>query len=135
MENKIRGFSVRNSTHLLDLLQISIPMSIMSRLHVHVHVVFHSLPFCLQFEMDCSESTCDTVTYETFPVQVATSFMKITLDEKCVEGGVGGFREVRALSMVYDGKKNKYIIHNPGSERFKMYICTASPKAKHHLFL
>ncbi len=80
---------------------------------------------CLQFEMDCSESTCDTVTYETFPVQVATSFMKITLDKKCVEGGIGGFREVRALSMQYDGKKNMdyRTIEN-------VYLCTASHIAK-----
>ncbi len=58
-----------------------------------------------QLDMDCTESSCDTVRYETFPVRVVTSFVKITLDEKCTDGGVGGFREIRAaLSMVHDGK-------------------------------
>ncbi len=59
--------------------------------------------------MDCAESSCDTagetVTYETFSVRVVTSFVKITLDEKCTEGGIGGFREIRALSMVSDGAR------------------------------
>ncbi len=55
-------------------------------------------------EMDCTESSCDTVIYETFPVRVVTGFVKITLDEKCTEGGIGGFREIRALSVVHDGK-------------------------------
>ncbi len=54
--------------------------------------------------MDCAESSCDTARYETFPVRVVTSFVKVTLSEKCSEGGIGGFREIRALSMVHDGK-------------------------------
>ncbi len=57
-----------------------------------------------QLEMDCTESSCDTVIYETYPVRVVTSFVKISLNEKCTEGGIGGFREIRALSMVHDGK-------------------------------
>ncbi len=54
--------------------------------------------------MDCTESTCDSVKYETFAVRVVTSFVKITLDEKCTDGGIGGFREIRALSRMHDGK-------------------------------
>ena len=61
--------------------------------------------FSCQLEMDCSESSCNAVRYETFPARVVTNFVKITLAEKCVEGGIGGFREVRALTMVHDGRK------------------------------
>ncbi len=61
--------------------------------------------FHLQLEMSCAESgNCDDVRYETFSVRIVTTSVKITLDEKCVEGGVGGFREIRALSMPHDGK-------------------------------
>ncbi len=56
--------------------------------------------------MDCAESSCDTVKYETFPVRTVTSFVKITL-EKCAINGVGGFREIRALSTAHDGKISK----------------------------
>ncbi len=59
--------------------------------------------------MDCAESICDAVRYETFPARVVSSFVKITLDEKCVEGGIGGFREVRALTMVHGGKADTYM--------------------------
>ncbi len=55
--------------------------------------------------MDCADISCDAVRYETFSVRVVTSFVKINLDEKCVEGGVGGFREIRAISVAHDGEK------------------------------
>ena len=60
--------------------------------------------YYLQLGMDCAESSCDTVRYETFPVRTVTSFVKITLEEKCAINGVGGFREIRALSTAHDGK-------------------------------
>ncbi len=71
--------------------------------------IYHSFLFFSQLNMDCTDSSCATVIYETFPVRVVTSFVKITLDEKCTEGGIGGFREIRALSMVHDGKT--YMMH------------------------
>ncbi len=54
--------------------------------------------------MDCAESSCDTVRYETFSVRVVTGFVKIILNDKRTGGGNGGFREIRALSVVPDGK-------------------------------
>ena len=54
--------------------------------------------------MDCANVSCDTLRYEVFPAKLVTSFVKITLEEKCSEGGIGGFREIRALTVTHDGE-------------------------------
>ncbi len=58
-----------------------------------------------QAELDCSESTCDDGSrYDVFLTKVSSSFVNVTILEKCENGGFSGLREIRALTMKPDGK-------------------------------
>ncbi len=54
--------------------------------------------FLQQAEFTCTDSDCADGGFKEIPIKTSSSFVNVTILEKCHTVGVSGLREIRALS-------------------------------------
>ncbi len=74
---------------------------------MNYHVCFS----LLQAEFDCSDSDCTDGGFKEVSAKTSSSFINVTILEKCHTVGVSGLREIRAMSVPRNCKYLCICIH------------------------